>query len=195
MLGGTYEWLVPWVSVRRTLRTILIACLGVATTLGSGGAAWAYNNQDNSCWWNNTTPLYVSYKWGADLQTPGTLWRNAFNDGVANWNTAPVKPILILDSSNSKNTLDTYYALDGKWGRSWIYCNIFYKIDRFDAKGNTAYSMNDQQRAEIASHEVGHGLGLGHSWVTPSVMHYTGPYGTWGVPRQDDINGLNSMYP
>lgn len=157
--------------------------------------ALAYNDRDNMCWWNNTTPLPVLYKWGANLQTPGTQWRNAFTTGVSNWNTAPIKPYFTLDSSNSRNTFDTYSAPDGYAGYTWYWCNIVYKLDRFDAKGNVNYSVTDKQATEIASHEMGHGLGMGHSTVWPSVMYVSGPYGTWGVPTQDDINGQHAMYP
>lgn len=180
---------------RRASTALLALSLVIATMLVGTTSAVAYNNQDNECWWNNTTPLYVLYKFGANLQTPGTQWRDAFNEGVANWNLAPIKPIFSYDATNSRNTLDTYTATDGFWGYTWWYCNIVRKMDRFDAKGNVAYSPNAQQRTEVASQELGHGLGMGHSTVSPAVMHRDGPYGTWGVPQQDDINGQNAMYP
>lgn len=150
---------------------------------------------DNECHWNNTTPLNVLYKYGANLQTPGTAWRIAFNNGVYNWNVANIKPAFLYDASNSRNTVDTYTAADGYWGYTWWYCNVLYYLDRFDAKGNVNYNPNDQQRDEVASHELGHGLGFGHSTVSPAVMNVSGPYGTWGVPQQDDVNGANAMYP
>lgn len=179
-------------AVRTTVLAILLST--VMSTM-TAMAAYAYNNLDNECHWNNTTPLYVLYKYGANLQTPGTAWRNAFNAGISNWNTASIEPIFSYDASNSRNTVDTYSAADGNWGNTWWYCNVLYYLDRFDAKGNVYYSMNDQQREEVASHELGHGLGFGHSTVSPSVMNQYGPYGTWGVPQQDDINGANAMYP
>lgn len=181
-------------SVRRAA-FVLAFVLAVTTTLASATTATAYNNMDNACHWNNTTPLNVLYKFGANLQTPGTQWRIAFDNGVSNWNVANIKPSFLYDVNNSRNTLDTYTAADGYWGYTWRYCNPLYYLDRFDAKGNVNYYPNDQERDEVASHELGHGLGFGHSTVSPAVMNVNGPYGTWGIPQPDDVNGANAMYP
>lgn len=179
----------------RPLTLALAICLVVTSMLAGARTAVGYNNLDTLCHWNNTSPLNVLYKFGANLQTPGTQWRIAFDNGVSNWNLAPIKPAFLYDSSNSRNTLDTYTAADGNGGYTWWYCNVLYYLDRFDAKGNVNYYPNDQQRVEIASQELGHGLGFGHSTVSPAVMNVNGPYGTWGVPQQDDIDGANAMYP
>lgn len=178
---------------RRSFNLALVAALVAGVTLASGGVAIAYNNLDPECHWNNTTPLPVLYKFGPNLQTPGTQWRTAFNNAVGYWNVANIKPAFAYDASNSRNTLDTYSAADGFAGYAWWYCNVLYYLDRFDAKGNVNYSRTNQEADEVAAQETGHGLGLGHSTVSPAVMNV--PYGTWGVPQPDDVNGVNSMYP
>ena len=45
----------------------------------------------------------------------------------------------------------------------------------------------------VATHEIGHALGLGHSDVEGTVMW---PYVSLGNPslHSDDVNGINALY-
>jgi hypothetical protein len=48
----------------------------------------------------------------------------------------------------------------------------------------------------VELHELGHGLGLGHSSVSAAVMAPSIASGTAKrVPHQDDINGISALYP
>ena len=49
----------------------------------------------NHPWWWSTQPdgtVPVTYRWGSNLQTPGTLWRSAFEQARDDWNTRNTKP-------------------------------------------------------------------------------------------------------
>jgi predicted Zn-dependent protease len=65
--------------------------------------------------------------------------------------------------------------------------------------GNTYHlgSQSTNGRRAAFGHEVGHGLGLGHS-TGPSAMMYA-TYSFWTIygtytPRPDDVAGINYLY-
>lgn len=47
----------------------------------------------------------------------------------------------------------------------------------------------------IMTHEIGHSLGLGHSSDASAIMHYTSGFKTEFTLSEDDINGINYLYP
>lgn len=47
----------------------------------------------------------------------------------------------------------------------------------------------------IMTHEIGHSLGLGHSSDAAAIMHYTVGYKTEFTLSEDDVNGINYLYP
>jgi hypothetical protein len=163
----------------------------------------AYNDYDNpACRWaSSTTQVYYTY--GPNLiGDPNYLWRLRFEDSVANWNAVAGRPDLIFISGVSNN-LDSYWAADGLYGYMLPHCsapgpgNMIY----FDVRVNGQtmaqdFAWNDNAMRSVTGHELGHGLGLGHTSVTLlALMHPGRDHLTIYSPQNDDRFGLWSLYP
>lgn len=186
-------------------RTHLGFALAVIVLLGSlhngTRSAMAYNNSQVPCPWTNTTPLNIYFEWGPNLiGNPSYTWRLRFSDSVGDWNSQGTKP-LVQWSSGAANRLDSYTAADGYYGYASIACTGPFwdrKMSSFDAYANSyrghEYNWDDFFMRSITGHELGHGLGLGHS-TEYSIMNTSRDRYTLYTPQQDDRNGLNAIYP
>lgn len=162
----------------------------------------AFNNFDTECWWDNPSGLLVVTGQYSNQLIPGQPeylpnYGNGIETARARWNSTPTKVIVSRGDWTSPSWFALYWAQDGNWGYTWWYCHAFYSMDHFDARVNTFYpETNDATlAASVFTHEVGHGLGLGHSTVANAVMNpYANRY-IYMSPAQDDIDGLNYMYP
>ena len=56
-------------------------------------------------------------------------------------------------------------------------------------------NLNTNSAKIIMTHELGHTLGLGHSSDSSAMMHYTVGNKTEFTLSEDDINGMNYLYP
>lgn len=76
------------------------------------------------CRWPHTIGqnTYISYRYGSNLQTPGTLYRNAFNSSLVDWGSVPTYVRFYYSTAGSV-TLDTYWAQDNRAGYAQPYCN------------------------------------------------------------------------
>lgn len=179
---------------RRTELTALASVLAVVLILSTQQVGWAANDYDNRCHWGGTqgTTRFVYYRWGPSINVSGPE-ANGFRLANSDWNALP-SLIRLYYSSSATNTLDVYYAPgDTKQGRTWQVCNWFYTylMDSFDAKRNTAWPLDDWGNKAVGGHEIGHGLGLGHSYDTNAIMHDPIYVNT---PGSDDLTGLNQYY-
>jgi hypothetical protein len=52
--------------------------------------------------------LYISYKWGSELQLSGTPWRNSFESGIISWNNT-ITPVWYYHDGDSDNRINTAY--------------------------------------------------------------------------------------
>lgn len=170
-------------------------------TLGS--YAFAYNNADNMCgkW---SSPGSIKYKFIAG--TPSD-YRTIFATAVVGYNNTGTKVDLSLDTTSTTGNLFGIYDEEGtNMGRAHMYCAPFTSTaSSGDAGLNNLwfynyspgppnyYTKGDLQ-INTALHEIGHFIGLGHSTVSPTVMWATGLYNDT-TPLQDDIDGINAMYP
>ena len=144
------------------------------------------------CRWNTYS---LSYQWGGNLQTPGSLWRNAFSAAVVDWSIAPIK-FYFYNSSSGVVILNAYYLQDNYSGYAQPYCNgtITTKYEIF---GNSFYSNTTNGYHAIAGHETGHGLSIGHhndSAVIALMGNNPNPQ-VYYTPQQADIDLVNYIYP
>lgn len=198
------------VRMRRTVAALIAAGLlltlvvTIAVAFRSAVEAYAFNDYDNpGCRWGPaTTSVYYTY--GPNLiGDPNYTWRLRYEDSVANWNQVPPqRPQFVFIPGVSVN-FDSYTAIDGLYGFVDPHCsapgpgNMIW----FDARVNSHYAAtdfvwNDNALRSITGHELGHGLGLGHSSVTlDALMHPGRDHYTVIAPRPDDISGLRALYP
>jgi hypothetical protein len=148
-----------------------------------------------SCRWPHISGygLHVGYKWGDRLQSPGSLWRNAFEDGLLEWNDTPT---LV-----SYYYINTYDADDDRRGLTILGCQGETTI-LIEAYGNIFYDIGDNytviQRRGIATHELGHGFSVGHIPIDMALLYHETPlsfFDTIYVPQPLDILLMNQVYP
>lgn len=149
--------------------------------------------------------LYIRYAWGDRLQTSGTLWRIAFENGLSTWNMTST-PIWFYFDVISENIINTYYdETAANRGYTEITCNINGYTQKVKVLGNVYWDIaegyTDEQRRGIATHEVGHGISIGHipnSFPIQSLMYKVTPlifFSTIYVPQSPDISLVNQIYP
>ena len=183
---------------RRALAGVLVTVVVFVGALSGSAPVLAYNNVDPQCAWSSGQ-ISVPYTWGPNLQNPTYTWRQTFTTSVSDWNAAVTKP-QYYESSTSVNQFDSYTAQDGLYGYAAVSCFVNpYQMASFTAKANSEYGPSYNWDASfmrsVTGHEMGHGLGLWHSTVSPSIMNSSrNRYVTFN-PQTDDINGIGSMYP
>lgn len=165
------------------------------------------------CRWLHTSGTidYRYYKWGSNLQTPGTLYRMAFESSIADWNAVSTK-IRFAYSASGNIILNTYTADDGRNGHADPYCSILLITSGYNVWANTKFentSPTANMRRFLTGHELGHSIGIGHIGVGNepypdktiskdfiSLMGYYNP--DWNVyysPQSVDIDFVNQFYP
>lgn len=148
------------------------------------------------CRWPHNVGNYtsISYKWGNNLQNPGTLWRNSFESAISDWSGVPTK--LYFYYSNSGSTVfNTYSMQDGKGGYAAITCNGS-TTTGVNVFGNVYYDTgNNNIRHAYAGHETGHAQSIGHiSSSEIALMGYNPDPSIYFTPQQIDIALVNQIY-
>jgi matrixin len=136
----------------------------------------------------------VQWHWGSSINVSG-YFANGFRLASDAWVNAGAG-IWPSYSSSAQAKADVYYADDGNDGVTYWGYNCCWTIAWFDAYGNTRNVPdivdNYTRIKQVSIHEMGHGLGLGHSNTADAVMQANAPSTTLAA---DDINGLHAMYP
>ncbi len=150
--------------------------------------------------------MAITYNWGGKVSIQDLLWRNAFTAGINSWNYTSTYVWFTFDQL-SLNTFATIYDPQGDYsGITYIYCEgpPFYTT-KFKAFGNlywdsyNGYTINE--RRGIATHEVGHGISIGHipNWYPVfSLMYQSTPiimFDTYYDPQEPDVMLVNQIYP
>lgn len=112
-------------------------------------------------------PLSITYKWVDELENPNHTWRIAFQQGINNWNSADTL-INFYYHSGSMNTIDAIFDQE-EYTRGYAILideNGDHLTDRVEVVGNLYWDIHDgysnNQRLEVASHEIGHLQSIGH---------------------------------
>jgi hypothetical protein len=149
------------------------------------------------CRWAHTTgsTTNIYYKWGSNLQVPGTTYRNAYETSVVDWNAVAIK--LRFSYSNSGSiTFNSFNAPGGAPGQATPSCSGTFTVG-YLVELNTANpaSPGNPLRA-LAGHEVGHSLSIGHipgrDFI--SLMGYNPDVNVYYTPQQSDIDFVNQYY-
>lgn len=165
-----------------------------------GGTAVAYNDYDNGCGvFTGGNPIGIQWRWGTSINPTGN-WAYAFASvGEPTWDNNFSK-IDIGYNSSAASTFDLYYnQYDGRSGLAFVNCGYGVPdgtIDDFDALGNLYWHDDvtySSLMGNVAGHEIGHGLGLGHSYYTAVMNGSSLHTGSW--PTTDDTSTMNQKYP
>ncbi len=71
----------------------------------------------------------------------------------------------------------------------------FYRLWDSDIVMNPGYNWNSTSVGAIITHELGHGLGMGHSQYSDAIMYWAAPTWRGASLSSDDIAGIQFIYP
>lgn len=147
--------------------------------------------------WKDTT---ITYKTDTDSSYYKSVWANA----VKRWNKVGVVKLEAAKSGEKADiTLTSSESLSTKGGKLAGYTNYSYLKKGSDdnqivsAKSTlnrsllTKYGYTKTQRTNVATHEIGHAIGLSHSTSKASVMYASDRYAS--IDHQDKV-GLQDAY-
>lgn len=187
-------------TIRRLTNAVLLAFAIGLSLVSLQGSAGAYNDYDNQCGvWTGGNPIGIQWKWGTSINPSGN-WGYAFASvAEPRWDDYFGR-IQLGYSSSASSTFDWYWnQYDGASGKALVNCGFGYPdgtIDDFHAYGNLYWHNDvsyDPLMGNVAGHEIGHGLGLGHSHYD-AVMRGNYLHSGWW-PTSDDYSAMNQKYP
>jgi hypothetical protein len=149
------------------------------------------------CRWSRTPGGFIAipYKWGGNLQNPGTSWRIAFEAAIIDWYELPTK-VYYYYSEAGPTTFNTYSAQDTWGGKSTAYC-IGTDTSWYLIEGNIFYDQTINGFHAYAGHETGHGQSIGHVADTGviALMGTNPDPEIYFTPQPIDIDFVNQIYP
>jgi hypothetical protein len=127
-------------------------------------------------------------------------WR--LQGSLSYWNNTPTKAGIYTDSVSVNKIVFSKFLPDERLGQTAIsqsgnpkYFNISLNWNKLPLTQSVA---NDERNEFVITHEFGHTLGLddnGFFDTRKSVMSEYGDMRTYYYPQQDDIDGVNAVYP
>jgi hypothetical protein len=163
-----------------------------APVIGTFGGEWPYNGSN----------LTVYYSYGGSHRYLGNV-----SQGVSNWNHAGTH-VQFAEWPGAPYAVDVP-IIDVNTSESWWGMTVFqedcsscgYTRNTVELNEHTLAAESDAQRTKVATHELGHTLGLEHpyGYVSPSVpsVMWQGSLGgsVTETPQPFDVERVNGMYP
>jgi hypothetical protein len=195
----------------RPLVAVLAAIAAVATVLSGTPGAFSVAGP---AWPQAQTPYVVN---SANLDLPGPAADAAVRAGAESWllqagafrfiysgassqttNTNDqINLVLFRNESNEPNPSAIATTYWWSMGSQIIDADIVFWDGAFKFFAGTTGCSGGFYIEDIAAHEFGHALGLGHSAVSAATMYPSVSYCTIGnrTLDADDISGVRSLYP
>jgi hypothetical protein len=183
-------------------RTVLVLALLLLLTVGIQSSAYVFLT---SAKWQTMPVTY-------DKHTLSGSWQTAVWCGAFNWNDVSPSPFAWAAGDSGDN--DVYLiSIDGPYnvlaqatctpsGGAIVRMSIQFDRDETWYTEGGIPAGNQLDAIGVATHELGHGLGLDHTQTSncganPATMCALYSYGVtyWRSLEQDDRNGLNAKYP
>jgi len=172
----------------RILSVIIIA-LVMASFVSTTASAYSLTG------WLIAPYKSISFKWGSNLSSPGSVIRNAWESSVTDWSSA--SGFTFYQYNSSVNVLNSWYeSSSSNYGRYSLTYNQFYEVTTFTAdinSGNTNITATNVARS-VANHEFGHIAGLDDLTSGTAIMNVNRTRGTIYIPQTDDKNGIYAIY-
>ena len=164
-----------------------------------GASLRAYNNQPSwelPCVWQyeEDTTLEVPYR----KHRMAKVYDDAFDDGIDAWDDADTPAEFDRDTGQNKHSLGVKNEPeDSALGRTDYWClALLNKRSWTYAWLNSAHLGNytDSYKGAVATHELGHYIGAGHSTESPAIMNVPIPLSYSATVYEDDECAINDRY-
>ena len=180
-------------SSQSRFRVFLSAVLAATFVVATAGAANAYTLTGTK-WSSSSVTITVN------VSTTNGSYHTAAVNAVSNWSSSTdvnmtrtssslFKALIVADGENGLHGRAVWSSSGGRTTAATAYLNT---------TTTSRFKTNENRLRAIWSHEIGHGLGLGHVSSSSYIM-YTCPscvYTSYGyyTPRSDDRAGMNYLY-
>ncbi len=168
--------------------------MSAGVNIATAAPAAAYYRE--GCRWHGYVVTYY-------IHAPALAYATSINSAAYSWSVTPTNIFVNRVYTNTYNVLVSAYnyGQNGLDGITYYTCSGGYFTGVPETVLNTNYTngYSNTGRQQVQAHEFGHTLGLAHNPNNCyTVMYPTSDrYFTCGIytPQQDDINGINAIYP
>ncbi len=188
---------------------VIVSFAAFATVLSSGAHAYSLLGYT---WAQSSVPYYIN---PANMDLPTTAIEPAIRAGADAWRLQSGASVSLAFAGYSTQATDTYdginlimfrnassgsaIATTYSWfsGSRIIDADMVFWDGGFQFFTGTSGCANGFYIEDVATHEFGHVLGLGHSTVASATMYPSLPYCSQQSRTldADDIAGILSIYP